>query len=297
MTRFAYAGNRWACLALLLQQGQMVNPIWAVPGSWLARWCEQQGVPYRELRRQGFLTELTTATFDVLVSCGCPVLLPPAVLAMPGKRFVNLHPSALPDLRGCDPVPGALLYGRPAGATCHLIDAGMDTGPIISQEIIPTTPELDAPLLYQLCFQAEVRVLVEALARDFQPVAAQEPRREVVCYRVDPADRIVDLSLSAEVLVRRVRAFANRSQGARLLLRETELHIHAATISDNAYLLKRIDDFQDTELVCALEGRLLLRRGDRLVLFREVEPWLSVLQPGVILNELTAELSERKEQA
>lgn len=51
-----------------------------------------------------------------------------------------------------------LLFDRSCGATCHIMDDNIDTGDIISRVKIPTTPDIEAGILYQLCFKAEVEV-------------------------------------------------------------------------------------------------------------------------------------------
>ncbi|MEO1060703.1 MAG: formyltransferase family protein [Actinomycetota bacterium] len=286
MTRLAFAGNRSAVLDLLLDEVGEVAPIWAVEGSWLARDLDDRGIEHRPLRRDSFVDEVADAEFDVLVLNGCPVILPPHLLGRDDRRVVNIHPSALPDLRGRDPIPGALLHGRASGATCHLVDAGIDTGAIISRVELPLADGIDAPVLYQLAFRAEVEVARSALAAGFEPSGPQPVDDDVVTYRTDPDDRIIHLDEDPLAMVRRVRAFANRSQGARLRLGDEEVRVHGAELVDSRYLTDRLDEVADTELVAAVEGRLLFRRGDRFVLFREVEPWNAGLRPGARLDEL-----------
>ena len=47
---------------------------------------------------------------------------------MKKKKYVNIHPSFLPDLRGIDPVLGSILFKRDAGATCHIMSEKIDAG-------------------------------------------------------------------------------------------------------------------------------------------------------------------------
>jgi hypothetical protein len=62
-------------------------------------------------------------------------ILPARLLAVPRYGTLNAHPSLLPDYRGLDPIPWALHERRfdRIGATLHLVDAGVDTGPILEQ--------------------------------------------------------------------------------------------------------------------------------------------------------------------
>ena len=68
----------------------------------------------------------------VLVAYG--KLLPQAILDVPTRGVLNLHPSLLPKYRGPAPIPGVILAGeRTTGVTVMLVDAGMDSGPILAQ--------------------------------------------------------------------------------------------------------------------------------------------------------------------
>ena len=93
--------------------------------------------------KQDFCLELEDTEFDVLVSAGCPYILP--ITRLQGashKIFINLHGSLLPDLRGENPVQGAILKNRRHGASCHLMDDGIDTGAVIAQRAIDITDDL-----------------------------------------------------------------------------------------------------------------------------------------------------------
>jgi len=64
-------------------------------------------------------------------------------------KAVNLHLSLLPAFRGVDPCKNAVLAGvRYAGATMHFIDEGVDSGPIVSQVVVPCPPDMDEQRLF-----------------------------------------------------------------------------------------------------------------------------------------------------
>lgn len=76
----------------------------------------------------------------------------PAPLLDLAHGALNLHPSLLPRWRGASPIPAAILAGdAETGVTLMRMDAGLDTGPIVAQEVVPldgreTAPELEARL-------------------------------------------------------------------------------------------------------------------------------------------------------
>lgn len=76
---------------------------------------------------------------DVVVCAGFMRLLPPAFVQR--FRCVNTHPSLLPAFPGAYAVRDALAAGVPeTGVTVHLLDEGLDTGPVLAQQPVPVEP-------------------------------------------------------------------------------------------------------------------------------------------------------------
>lgn len=92
------------------------------------------------------------------------ILSPAFVRRFPG-RIVNVHPSLLPAFPGLHAQRQALEYGvRISGCTVHIVDAGMDTGPIIRQIAVPVDPGDDEQSLADRILQQEHRAYSLALA-------------------------------------------------------------------------------------------------------------------------------------
>ena len=103
---------------------------------------------------------------DLVVSAGFMKLVGPAVLTELGGRLVNTHPSLLPAFPGAHAVRDALAAGATVtGATVHLIDAGLDTGPIIDQREVAVRPDDDEPRLHERIKEVERELLVETVAQ------------------------------------------------------------------------------------------------------------------------------------
>ena len=113
------------------------------------------GVPalfrdHRGRAREAFDRELVTLLrehgVDLVCLAGFMRRLSPVLLrAFPG-RVVNVHPSLLPAFPGLEAQRQAFEYGvKVSGATVHLVDEGLDSGPIVLQEAVPVldgdTPE------------------------------------------------------------------------------------------------------------------------------------------------------------
>lgn len=102
---------------------------------------------------------------DLVVSAGFMKILGPQFLsAFPG-RVVNTHPALLPAFPGAHAVPDAMAYGvRVTGCTVHLVDAGMDTGPILAQQPVEVRDEDTEETLHERIKVVERRLLVDVLA-------------------------------------------------------------------------------------------------------------------------------------
>src|SRR4051794_39401379 len=86
---------------------------------------------------------------DLVVCKGFPWKIPPAALAVPRLGWLNGHPSLLPRHRGPLPVAWAIREGdEEIGITFHLMDAELDTGPILAQRPYPLGPPQPPDTVY-----------------------------------------------------------------------------------------------------------------------------------------------------
>lgn len=107
---------------------------------------------------------------DLVVLAGYLVILPPQLIAAYKNRIVNIHPSLIPafcgtGFYGLKVHEEALRRGvKVTGATCHFVDEGTDTGPIILQRAVEVLPE-DTPqsLQRRVMEQAEWIILPQAI--------------------------------------------------------------------------------------------------------------------------------------
>jgi phosphoribosylglycinamide formyltransferase-1 len=95
----------------------------------------------REERDLVMATWLEEHEVDLVVLAGyMHVLTKPFLARFPG-RIVNVHPSLLPAFPGAHPIEDALAAGvATTGVTVHLVDEGVDTGPILMQEVVAVEP-------------------------------------------------------------------------------------------------------------------------------------------------------------
>jgi phosphoribosylglycinamide formyltransferase 1 len=91
------------------------------------------------------------------------VLGPHFVRAFPG-RILNIHPALLPAFPGLDAQKQALEYGvKFTGCTVHLVDEGVDTGPILCQAVVPVLDDDTVDALSARILKEEHRIYSEAI--------------------------------------------------------------------------------------------------------------------------------------
>ena len=106
---------------------------------------EQRSSAKSEEHDRRIVAALEERRVDLVCLAGYMKILSPAFLKAYGGRILNIHPSLLPSFPGLDVQRKALEYGvRYTGATVHFVDAGVDTGPIVLQAVVPVESD-DTP--------------------------------------------------------------------------------------------------------------------------------------------------------
>jgi len=103
---------------------------------------------------------------DLVMLAGFMKLVGEAFLTAFGGRCVNTHPALSPAFPGMHAPADALAYGvKVTGATLFVVDAGVDTGPIVAQTAVPVAEDDDVASLHERIKVAERRMLVDAVGR------------------------------------------------------------------------------------------------------------------------------------
>ena len=117
-----------------------------------------------EVGAAGAANEDAVRGVDLVVLAGFMHLLTPAFLERFRERIVNVHPSLLPAFPGAHAVEEQLAAGvAESGATVHLVDEGVDSGPILRQERVPVVADDTPATLHERIKQVEHRLLPEVV--------------------------------------------------------------------------------------------------------------------------------------
>jgi len=164
-----------------------------------------------KLRNPDEVARLAALKPDLILVAAFGQILPQSVLDIPPFGCLNIHPSLLPMYRGATPIPAAIIGGdKETGVTIMLMDAGMDTGPIITQIIVGIEADDTTESLTKKLAQAGVRLLGEALPLWFDGSLKPQPQdgsKATYTAHITKEDGNINWEMSAVQISRRVRAF------------------------------------------------------------------------------------------
>jgi methionyl-tRNA formyltransferase len=163
------------------------------------------------LRDRRAVADLRALAPEVIVVVAYGQILRPEVLAIPPRGVLNVHPSLLPRWRGASPIPAAVLAGdERTGVTIMLMDAGMDSGPVLSQTALAIGVNDTSASLSERLSAAGAELLVETLPRwlsgEIEP-APQDNSQATTCPVLRKEDGAIDWRNSAPEIWRMVRAY------------------------------------------------------------------------------------------
>lgn len=194
--------------------------------------AESHGLPVYQparLKEAASHEPIRAAAADVMVVAAYGLILPQAVLDLPRLGCINIHASLLPRWRGAAPIQRAILAGdRQTGITIMQMDAGLDTGAMLMQRMIPIAPIDTAATLHDKLAGLGAEMIVEALGRLGELPPAPQPSEGVTyAAKIEKAEAALDWRRSALELERSVRAF-NPFPVATALIKATPLKIWRA---------------------------------------------------------------------
>ena len=138
-------------------------------------------------------------------------ILPQSILDLPQFGCLNVHPSLLPKYRGAAPIQWAIAEGElETGVTIMKMDAGLDTGPILSTRRTPILPTDDSQILHDRLAQLGAELLVETIPAYVTGKITPQPQPaegSTCAAKIKKEDGKIDWQQSARKIWNRLRAF------------------------------------------------------------------------------------------
>ncbi len=173
-----------------------------------------EGLPVLQPRRardEEFIAQLRTLQPDLIVVAAYGQILPQSLLDIPRLGCLNVHTSLLPKYRGAAPIQWAILDGdAETGVTIMKMDAGLDTGPMLSTVKTAIIPEDNAQTLHDrlaaLGGELLVKTIPDYAAGKISPIP-QPAEGASYARKISKEDGQIDWAQPARVLWNRVRGF------------------------------------------------------------------------------------------
>lgn len=211
-------------------------------------------------------SSLRDLDLDALVVVAYGLILPIHVLAAPRLGCFNVHASLLPRWRGAAPIQRALLAGDArTGVTIMRMEAGLDTGPVLTRQETAITAEDTGQTLHDRLAAMGGELLVHALDGVADGTSRETPQPALgVTYaeKFSKAEAAIDWDADAAAILRKVRAFnpwpvaETRLDGVQLRIWEADLAADDARGVPGTVLAAAASGI---EVACG-RGRLRIRR-------------------------------------
>jgi len=125
-----------------------------------------QGEPSRRTHEEKVIAALREAGAEWICLAGYMRLLSPELVGAFPRRILNIHPSLLPAFPGLDAQEQAIAHGvKVSGCTVHLVDDGLDSGPIVVQRTVPVRDDDTPGTLAARILEQEHQAYPEALRK------------------------------------------------------------------------------------------------------------------------------------
>ena len=164
----------------------------------------------KRAREEGFIQEIRELAPDLNVVVAYGQILPQALLDVPEHGSVNVHTSLLPRHRGAAPIQWAILEGDlETGVTIMKMDAGLDTGPILTERRTTIEEKDTGQSLHDRLAVIGAELLVETIPRwvSGRITPRAQPEGATYARKIEKADGLIDWNETAAQISRKVRAF------------------------------------------------------------------------------------------
>jgi methionyl-tRNA formyltransferase len=160
-------------------------------------------------RDPAVLAGFAALKLDAAVVVAYGQILPQAALDVPRLGCLNLHASLLPRWRGAAPIQRAIMAGDAETGVCvMLMDAGLDTGPVLACQATPIGPEDTAGSLHDRLAVIGAALMVETLAAGTVSATPQPETGVTYAAKIDKAETRIDWTRSAIELGAHVRGLS-----------------------------------------------------------------------------------------
>ena len=176
--------------------------------------AQAAGIPVfqpKRIREQAAIEALREWDAELFVVVAFGQILPQALLDLPRFGTINVHASLLPRWRGAAPIQAAIRAGdTESGVTIMLLDAGLDTGPVLARRALSLSRDETGQSLHDKLSQFGAELLLETLNPYLSAEISPQPQDDsqaTYAPQIRKEDGEIDWTQSAPAIDRLVRAF------------------------------------------------------------------------------------------
>ncbi|MCP3672905.1 MAG: methionyl-tRNA formyltransferase [Gammaproteobacteria bacterium] len=213
---------------------------------------------------------------DIMVVVAYGIILPKVILEIPRLGCINVHASLLPRWRGAAPIQRAVEAGdKETGVTIIQMDEGLDTGDmLVTSKLIVASDETSSSLHNRL-MKDGAKVLIEALdIIASNNILATKQNDEQACYakKLTKEEALIDWSLSAEEIDRKIRAFYPWP-GSFVSLNDQRMKVIAEPLSVNENAVNERDEYSRKigEIITTDENGLAVKCAEGHLLIKSLQ--------------------------
>ncbi len=275
MKKVLLIGNRLSCLKSLDNNSKYeLIAIFADKGSLLEKYLQKRGISYigfGKEDKESVFQQLFDLGYDILVSNGCPYILPASKLEDQGKILLNTHPTYLPQLRGATPLNGVFYNGYDyVGATTHYISDRIDAGNIIYQEKVDITEDIDQGLVYYISFKLEETVfkkaleLLESSNYQYEGIPLDTTKG---CYfnRTKEKQTLDFINDDIDTCIRKIKSFGISSQGSFATINGEIIRVFSCEKIINSFLMETFNTTPVGGIALQYDNKLIIKLKDGML--------------------------------
>lgn len=235
----AIAASKYSLQAIYTQPDRPAGRGRKLQASAVKQWGVAHNIPVYQpphFKNPEDVETLATLTPDVMIVIAYGLILPQCILDIPKFGCINVHASLLPRGRGASPIQYTILQGdQKTGITIMQMDAGMDTGPIITQATCPIYPHNTFQDLHDRLAQLATQPLIETLnLLDMGQIPSHPQDNAEATYtgKIHKADAKINWQQPATLIDRKIRAYNPWPVAFAEIDQQINLRIHRAHVTD-----------------------------------------------------------------
>jgi methionyl-tRNA formyltransferase len=210
---------------------------------------------------------------DVMIVAAYGQMIPNILLETPPYKAINVHASLLPKYRGGAPMHKAIQNGEnETGVTVMFMASKMDSGPILSQRMVPILPSDNVGTLQTKLALAGANLLRETLPKVFDrtilPIE-QDPSQVTFAYNIKPNEEWLSFDQTMKEVCDHVRGY-NPWPVVRASIRGVEMKIHE--VEAKPYPIERFGDAKNGEVVLLHKNEVFVKVKDGLIRLAMIQP-------------------------